>query len=71
MGGPDVGRQYLALGLVDEIGVHIVPVLFGRRTPMFADSIDRHLSLDHTEIITAPSATHLRYRVLTRGRDDR
>jgi dihydrofolate reductase len=34
MGGPDLGRQYLAKGLVDEIGVHVVPVLFGDGTPL-------------------------------------
>jgi dihydrofolate reductase len=65
MGGPDVGRQYLALGLVDEIGVHVVPVLFGRGTPMFGDS-DHHVSLELQVLVSAPSATHLRYRVLRR-----
>ncbi|MGH3090613.1 MAG: dihydrofolate reductase family protein, partial [Rubrobacteraceae bacterium] len=29
MGGADIGRQFIEAGLVDEIGVHLVPVLFG------------------------------------------
>lgn len=63
MGGPDLGRQYLARGLVDEIGVHLVPVLFGTGTPMFS-MLDGHIALEPVEVIPAPSATHLRYRVI-------
>ncbi len=64
MGGPDLGGQYLARGLVDEIGVHVVPVVFGAGTPMF-DGLDGHqLRLETIEVIPAPSATHLRYRVV-------
>src|SRR5262245_24730996 len=37
MGGPDLGRQYLAKGLVEEIGVHVVPVLFGDGIRLFGD----------------------------------
>ena len=36
MGGADIGRQYLASGLVDEISLHVAPALFGSGTPMFA-----------------------------------
>ena len=35
MGGADLGRQYLAAGLVDDISIHLVPVLFGTGTRMF------------------------------------
>jgi dihydrofolate reductase len=35
MGGVDIGRQYIAAGLVDEIQIHLVPVLFGSGTRMF------------------------------------
>jgi dihydrofolate reductase len=62
MGGPDVARQYLAAGLVDEVGIHVVPVLFGGGTPMFAD-LGRQLELELIEAVETPAATHLRYRV--------
>jgi dihydrofolate reductase len=62
MGGPDVGTQYLAAGLVDEVGVHVVPVLFGCGTRMFGD-LGAHLELELIEAIDTPAATHLRYRV--------
>jgi dihydrofolate reductase len=42
MGGPDIGRQFIEAGLVDEIGVHLVPVLFGSGTRMF-----EHLGAEH------------------------
>lgn len=64
MGGPTLGQQLLAEGLIDEIGLHIAPVLFGSGTPMFGDLLGRHVSLEAIEVTPAPSATHLRYRVL-------
>src|SRR5215203_4461974 len=42
MGGPDIGRQFIEAGLIDEIGVHLVPVLFGSGTRMF-----EHLGGEH------------------------
>src|SRR5215203_5563143 len=35
MGGPDTRRQFIEAGLLEEIGVHLVPVLFGSGTRMF------------------------------------
>ena len=64
MGGPDLGRQYLAQGLVDEIGVHVVPVLFGAGTRLFGDLVGGHVALEVVEVVPAPSATHLRYRIV-------
>lgn len=65
MGGPDLGGQYLALGLVDEVGVHVAPVVFGAGTPMFGPGAGR-IGLEPVEVVAAPSATHLRYRVSRR-----
>ena len=62
MGGPDVGRQYLEAGLVDEISVHLVPVLFGAGTSMFGD-LASHVTLEPLSTIQTAQATHLRYAV--------
>ena len=35
MGGAETGRQYIEAGLVDELSIHLVPVLFGSGTRMF------------------------------------
>lgn len=65
MGGADVGRQFLAAGLVDEIQIHLVPVLFGSGTPMFQPLDLGHLHLELVESVESPDAVHLRYRILT------
>jgi dihydrofolate reductase len=63
MGGANLTGQYLAAGLVDEIQVHIVPVLFGRGTRMFEDIGADHLSLAPTEVVETTDALHVRYRI--------
>ncbi|MER7362913.1 dihydrofolate reductase family protein [Nonomuraea wenchangensis] len=35
MGGADLGRQFMRAGLVDQIGIHLVPVLFGGGQRLF------------------------------------
>ena len=64
MGGADLGRQYLAAGLVDEISVHLVPVLFGAGTKMFEDLHKGHVRLEPVNALSTPFATHLRYRIV-------
>ena len=66
MGGADLGRQYIAAGLVDEIQIHLVPVLFGGGTRMFDDSLDDHIDLEPVEVIETPVAIHQRFRVFGR-----
>ena len=64
MGGADLGRQYLAAGLLDEISIHLVPVLLGSGTPMFAPFDTGHVTLEPIEVLPTPQATHLRYRII-------
>ena len=66
MGGADTGQQFLRAGLVDELSIHLVPVLFGSGTKMFDDLGlgDQHIQLDPAEVIQTAAATHLRYRVV-------
>jgi dihydrofolate reductase len=63
MGGADIGRQFIEAGLVDEIGVHLVPVLFGSGTRMFENLGDEHLQLANGGSIQTSAATHLRFRI--------
>jgi dihydrofolate reductase len=64
MGGASLGQQYIAAGLVDEIQIHLVPVIFGSGTRMFENLGDAHLSLEPTEVLETPLATHIRYRIV-------
>ena len=61
--GATVMQQGLPLGLVDEIRVHVVPVLLGAGTPLFA-SLDAAIELERTDVRVTPAATHLAFRVL-------
>jgi dihydrofolate reductase len=63
MGGADIGRQYVDAGLVDELSIHLVPVLLGGGTQMF-DRRPGHLRLEAVDVLPTPSATHLRYRIV-------
>jgi len=61
-GGADIARQCLAEQLVDELQLHVVPVLLGDGLPLF-DRAGAGSSLTKTRVVDAPNVTHLRYRV--------
>ena len=65
--GADVGRQLMNAGVIDEISVHLVPVLFGSGTPLFAEGVGEHVTLEFVGVSESPHATHLRYRVVREG----
>src|SRR5918993_3737400 len=64
MGGADIGQQYIRAGLVDEISIHLVPVLLGNGTRMFEYLGGEHIQLETTGVIETLEATHLRFRVV-------
>jgi dihydrofolate reductase len=64
MGGAHIGQQYIAAGLVDEISIHLVPVLFGDGTRMFEHLGGEHFQLETAGVIETPETTHLRFRVV-------
>jgi dihydrofolate reductase len=61
--GATVMQQALPLGLVDEIRVHVIPVLLGGGTPLFA-ALNSAISLERTQARVTPAATHLAFRVV-------
>lgn len=64
--GATVMQQGLPLGLVDEIRLHVVPVLLGGGTPLFAH-LPSAMSLERIEAVVTPAATHLAYGVVRAG----
>ena len=64
MGGANIAAQFLKLGLVDEISIHLVPVLFGSGIRLFEHLDSAHIQLETTEVIETKEATHLRFRVI-------
>ncbi len=61
--GATVMQQALPLGLVDEIRVHVIPVLLGGGTPLFS-TLDSSITLERTQALVTPAATHIGYRVV-------
>ncbi len=61
--GATVMQQALPLALVDEIRVHVIPVLLGGGTPLFA-ALDSTIRLERTQVVATPAATHLAFRVV-------
>ncbi|MBV8715873.1 MAG: dihydrofolate reductase [Chloroflexi bacterium] len=59
----DVGGQALALGLVDEVAMDIVPVVFGRGKRYFGAVDSQQLLEDPDVVIQGRRVLHLRYRV--------
>jgi dihydrofolate reductase len=62
--GADVAQQLLKLGLIDEIFIHLVPVLFGSGTRLFEGLDSEHIPLETVEVIETADAIHLRFRVV-------
>lgn len=61
--GANVMQQALPLGLVDEIRVHVIPVLLGGGTPLFG-TLDSAIALERTQALATPAATHIGFRVI-------
>jgi dihydrofolate reductase len=61
--GGSISRQCLALGLVDEIQLHVVPILLGDGISLFG-GLGERIDLDRVETTAHASETHMRFRVV-------
>ena len=64
-GGAEIINQYLAAGLLDELDLHVVPVLLGGGARLFEDLGDAEVALEQVRVVDAPGVTHVKYRVST------
>jgi dihydrofolate reductase len=62
-GGASIVQQYLKAGLLDELQIHVAPVLLGEGTSLFDRLGIEPLGLEATRVIASPSVTHLQFRV--------
>jgi len=62
-GGASIVQQYLKAGLLDELQIHVAPVLLGEGTSLFDRLGIEPVGLEATRVIASPSVTHLRFRV--------
>ena len=61
-GGADVINQHLAAGLVDELQLHVVPLVLGGGARLF-EGVGPDLRLEQVRAVEAPGVAHLKYRV--------
>ena len=62
-GGAEIINQYLAAGVVDEVEIHVVPILLGGGERLF-EGIGPDLKLEQLRAVEAPGVAHLNYRVV-------
>ena len=63
-GGGSIAQQYLAAGLLDELELHVVPVLLGDGARIFDNLGNAEVRLEQVRAVEAPGVTHLKYRVV-------
>lgn len=61
--GAAIAQMTLAAGLLDEIQIHLIPVLFGQGRRLFDHLAAEQIELELIQLLEAPGVTHLRYRV--------
>lgn len=63
-GGADIIRQFLKAGLLDELQIHLIPILLGDGIRLFEDLDPQGIELKRADSIETPGATHLRFEVV-------
>jgi dihydrofolate reductase len=58
--GASLAQSLLRAGVLDEIEIHLMPLLLGEGRRLFDGE---RAALELTRVVEAPGVTHLRYRV--------
>jgi dihydrofolate reductase len=61
-GGAEVVQQYLKAGLIDEMEIHVVPVLLGGGARLFEHTDGRQTAYECARVVSSPSVSHYSYR---------
>jgi dihydrofolate reductase len=61
--GARLAQLALAAGVLDELQIHVIPVLLGQGRRLFDHIGTDHIELELTRIVDAPGVIHLRYRI--------
>jgi dihydrofolate reductase len=63
-GGANTVQQFLKAGFIEEIQIHLVPILLGQGIRLFEHIGAGKIDLETTRVINAPDVTHLSFRVI-------
>jgi dihydrofolate reductase len=62
-GGANVVQQYMRAGLIDEMQIHIVPLLLGDGARLFDNMNGRQPAYDCVRVVNSPSVSHYKYQL--------
>jgi len=61
--GAATAQLALAAGLLDELEIHLIPVLLGQGRRLFDNLAPDHIELERTRVLEGDGAPHMHYRV--------
>jgi dihydrofolate reductase len=61
--GAATAQLALTVGVLDELELHVVPVLFGQGRRLFDNMSPEQIELERTRVLEGEGVTHLHYRV--------
>ncbi|HEY6779834.1 MAG TPA: dihydrofolate reductase family protein [Thermoleophilaceae bacterium] len=61
--GAGTAQLALAAGVLDELEIHLIPVLLGQGRRLFDNLGPEHIELERTRVLEGDGVTHMRYRV--------
>ena len=64
LGGASIAQQCLKAGLLDEMMIHLVPMLLGSGIRLFDNLGDEQIELEQTKVVEAPGVMHLKFKVV-------
>jgi dihydrofolate reductase len=63
-GGADTVQQFIRAGLLDELEIHLAPLVFGEGIRLFDKMGPEHIELENMRVVASPKVTHIRFRVV-------
>ncbi len=65
--GATTAQLALTAGVLDDLQIHLIPVLLGQGRRLFANLAPEHIELELVRALDVPGVTHLRYRTRAAG----
>jgi dihydrofolate reductase len=65
--GAVTAQLSLTAGVLDELQIHLIPVLLGQGRRLFGNLSAEHIELELLRALDGPGLLHLRYRVRSAG----
>jgi dihydrofolate reductase len=66
-GGANVAQQYLKAGLIDEMDIHVVPILLGDGARLFDNTGGRQSAYECLRVVNSLAVSHYKYRLRQQG----